>query len=120
VSVFTRLSRVGLEIFPITIEDEIKQFSVSRLDFLSPHFGGNAVQTHPPISEEKLQKHGFDNFMYAQLVSVQTVNGSPKIFTVFVSHFTHMRHHFQEHQVCGCVLVDPALAQWKMYGCWCG
>lgn len=69
-SVFTRLSRVGLEIFPIAIEDEIKQFSVSRLDFLSPHFGGNAVQSHPLLSEKNLQKHGFDNFMYAKLVSV--------------------------------------------------
>ena len=71
VSVFTRLSRVGLEIFPVTIEDKIKELSVSRMWFLAPHFGGSAVQTHPRIGKKKLQQHGFDNFMYATLVSTQ-------------------------------------------------
>lgn len=70
VSVFTRLSRIGLEIFPITIEDEIKWFSVGRI-FLSQHFGGTSRGTFPTIKEERVQKHGFDNLMYASLVSTQ-------------------------------------------------
>jgi len=69
VSVFTRLSRVGLEIFPITIEDKVKVLSVSRQGFLSKHFGGSSVSTHPKISKKNLRKHGFDNFMYIPLVS---------------------------------------------------
>jgi len=70
-SVFTRLSRVGLEIFPITIEDEVKEFLVSRTSFLSPYFGGSSVSTLPTISSDNVAKRGYDNFMYISLVSVQ-------------------------------------------------
>jgi len=70
VTVFTRLSKIGLEIFPITIEDEVKEFSVSRA-LLSTHFGGSAVATFPDISQGMLQKHGFDKWMCINLVSAQ-------------------------------------------------
>ena len=68
VSVFTRLSKIGLDIFPITVEDEIKEFSVSRA-FLSTKFGGGRVDTYPTIEAEKFRSHGFGNFMYVNLVS---------------------------------------------------
>ena len=71
VSVFTRLSKIGLEIFSITIEDEIKELSVSR-QLLSKHFGGGRVATFPEIRQDKLQKHGFDKWMCMNLVSAQT------------------------------------------------
>ena len=71
VSVFTRLSRVGLAIFPITIENKIKDLSVSRMWYLSGHFGGGPVGTFPIIGKEKLEKHGFDHFMYLPLVSMR-------------------------------------------------
>lgn len=70
VSVYTRLSRVGLELFPISIEDEIKEVSVSRI-LLSMKFGGSAVETFPGIKEQRLRKHGFDRFMCINLVSLQ-------------------------------------------------
>ena len=54
VSIFTRLSRIGLELFPITIEDEIKEFSVRR-PFLSHHFGGSAVGTFPVIKKDRVR-----------------------------------------------------------------
>lgn len=69
VSVFTRLSRIGLEIFPITLEDKIKGFLVGRF-FLSRNFGGNPAEVFPAIEKERLQDHGFDNFMYCTLVSM--------------------------------------------------
>jgi len=49
----------------------MKKLSVPRQGFLSKHFGGSWMKTHPEISEANLQKHGFDNFMYLQLVSEQ-------------------------------------------------
>jgi len=70
VSVFTRLSKVGLGIFPITIEEEIKELAVARL-LISKTFGGNTVQAFPDIGEESLEGHGFDNFMCISLVSTQ-------------------------------------------------
>jgi len=70
VTVFTRLSKIGLEIFPITIEDEIKEFSVSRVKFLSTYFGGSSVDTFPSIKQDRVQKHGFDKFMCINLVSM--------------------------------------------------
>ena len=72
VSVFTRLSRIGLEIFPITVEDEVKGFSVARA-LLSAHFGGSSRGAFPNIKKEKVKKHGFDNLMYANLVSTQNL-----------------------------------------------
>ncbi|KAF9779240.1 hypothetical protein BJ322DRAFT_1113588 [Thelephora terrestris] len=67
VSVFTRLSKVGLEIFPVTIEGQIQELSVSRR-FLSLHFGGSPVGSYPTIGKKKLESHGFDNFMYVSLL----------------------------------------------------
>lgn len=82
VSVYTRLSKIGLDIFPIPIEDKIKEFSIGRL-FLSKHFGGSSVDAFPRIKQKRLKEHGFDKFMYLPLVSnVQTVhNGHPRILT---------------------------------------
>ena len=68
VSVYTRLSKIGLETFPITIEEEIKDFAVGRI-FLSQHFGGSPVGTFPTTKEERILQHGFDNLMYANTVS---------------------------------------------------
>lgn len=76
VSVFTRLSKIGLEIFPITIEDEIKKFLVRR-SFLSAHFGGSRVDIRPTISQDNRRKHGFDNFMYIGLVRTLDLNDNP-------------------------------------------
>lgn len=70
ISVYTRLSKIGLDVFPITIEDKIKEFSTSRR-FLSKHFGGSAVRAFPNIDQEKSAKHGFDKFMYIPLVSIK-------------------------------------------------
>ena len=60
VSVFTRLSKIGLEIFPITIEDELKELAVARI-LISKTFGGSAVDVFPDISEKRLEEHGFGN-----------------------------------------------------------
>ena len=74
VSVYTRLSKIGLDIFPITIEDGVKDFSVSRL-FLSKHFGGSAVDAFPRIKAKRFKEHGFGKFMYIPLVSnTETAN----------------------------------------------
>lgn len=70
VSVFTRLSKIGLEIFPITVADEIKNFIVGRI-LLSQHFGGTSRGPFPRVMEERVRGHGFDNFMYANLVSIR-------------------------------------------------
>jgi len=71
VTVFTRLSKIGLEIFPITIEDEIKEFSITR-GLLSKHFGGGRVATFPEIRQwDESQEHGFDKWMCINLVSAQ-------------------------------------------------
>ena len=111
VSVFTRLSRVGLEIFPTTIEDEIKELSVSRPKILSKYFGGSPVGTHPQVKEEKFKQHGFGNFMYIKMVSEHTRMGddSPRMLTEFISLSTHMHHHFREHLASGCVYALTAL-----------
>lgn len=69
-SVFTRLSKIGLDVFPITIEDEIKQLSVTRA-LLSKEFGGSAMATFPTIDKEKSLQHGFDKFMCISMVSAQ-------------------------------------------------
>ena len=71
ISVFTRLAKIGLEVFPIAVADEIKGFTVGRL-LLSQHFGGASRGPFPHVKEERVQKHGFDNFMYANLVSTFT------------------------------------------------
>jgi len=63
--------KVGLEIFPVTIEDEVKEFSVPRQGFLSQYFGGNAMSTRPSISPKMLARRGYDNFMYIKLVSMR-------------------------------------------------
>jgi len=68
VSVYTRLSKIGLDIFPITIEDKIKEFSIGRV-FLSQLFGGSPVDVFPKVKPKKFKKHGFDNFIYIPLVS---------------------------------------------------
>jgi hypothetical protein len=84
VSVFTRLSRIGLEIFPITIEDEIRDFSISRV-LISQHFGGTARGTFPAIKKERVQQHGFDNFMCANLVSIQHYKDHPSEILISIS-----------------------------------
>jgi len=68
VSVYTRLSKIGLDIFLITIEDKIKEFSIGRV-FLSQLFGGSPVDAFPKIKAKRFKEHGFDNFIYIPLVS---------------------------------------------------
>ncbi|KAF9646510.1 hypothetical protein BDM02DRAFT_3099721, partial [Thelephora ganbajun] len=68
--------------FPITIEDEIKELSVSRL-FLSKYFGGSAVATFPKLLEDNIQRHGFDNFMCINLTlhpHAPSVPGAPGLW----------------------------------------
>ena len=111
VSVFTRLSKIGLEIFPITIENKIKELSVSRQGFLSKEFGGNSVETHPEISKEKFQKCGFGNFMYITLVSEHagTADSGPKVLIARIRRSTRMHRRSRVHQVSGCVVVTAPI-----------
>ena len=117
ISVFTRLSKIGLEVFPVTIEAKVKELSVSRPGVLSKNFGGSPMGVHPKISPKNLQNHGFDNFMYVTLVSerTETVNDNPRILTAFTSRFIRMRRRFQGHQVSGCPPVI-AIAQGRTCG----
>ena len=111
VSVFTRLSKIGLEIFPITIEDELKELAVARI-LISKTFGGSAVDVFPDISEKRLEEHGFGNFMCITLVSTQK---TAKVVTLEYSRsphflpdsvllprpFIHMRPHCRVPRVYG-------------------
>ena len=120
VSVFTRLSKVGLEIFPITIGSEIRELLVSRRGLLSKHFGGCSRGTFPSIKKEKFERHGFDNFMYVHLVSerAQTMVGErqSQLLTGFVSHSTLMSHRFQERRASGHTSGSPNRLRGKMCG----
>ena len=67
-SVYARLSKFGLDIFPIPIEDEIKELPVGRV-FLSKQFGGSSVRAFPTINPKRFKEHGFNKLMYIPLVS---------------------------------------------------
>ena len=65
--------KIGLEIFPVTIEDEVKEFSVLHQGFLLQYFwwkrNGNASIHQPRDACEAWAR--YDNFMYIKLVSMQ-------------------------------------------------
>ncbi|KIY49580.1 hypothetical protein FISHEDRAFT_29173, partial [Fistulina hepatica ATCC 64428] len=75
------------------IEGEAKPFDV-KLDkndvdviaprtFLSHYYGGNRQETFPKVREEKVAEHGFNDFMYPNLLfnpMAPQVPGFPGLF----------------------------------------
>ncbi|KAH6873719.1 hypothetical protein BKA70DRAFT_282133 [Coprinopsis sp. MPI-PUGE-AT-0042] len=56
-------AKIPPDLFPITLDREIRDVCVSRV-FLSKTWGGGFVATFPTIGAEKLDQHGLDDFMF--------------------------------------------------------
>ncbi|KAF9457258.1 hypothetical protein BDZ94DRAFT_256303 [Collybia nuda] len=65
-TVFRRIDDLNIKEFPINLDDELLNETVTR-DFLSSTFGGNSQATFPQISAKNVQKHGFNDFMCLNL-----------------------------------------------------
>lgn len=61
-TVFRRVEALGIKPYPLTMDDDILNFTVSR-DFVTATYGGNTQQTFPPISKKNLARDGFGDFM---------------------------------------------------------
>ncbi|KAH6884378.1 hypothetical protein BKA70DRAFT_1339781 [Coprinopsis sp. MPI-PUGE-AT-0042] len=60
-------AKIPPDLFPITLDREIRDVCVSRV-FLSKTWGGGFVATFPTICEEKFNQHGLNDFMFPGLV----------------------------------------------------
>lgn len=56
-------STIGFELYPIPLEVDILETTVSRM-FMSHLYGGNVQETFPRPRKELLEIHGLDDFMY--------------------------------------------------------
>ncbi|KDQ52049.1 hypothetical protein JAAARDRAFT_184640 [Jaapia argillacea MUCL 33604] len=61
-TVYERIRTIGFEPYPITLDEGIKDVKVPRA-FVSNLFGGNPQKTFPEVASERVQQHGYDNFM---------------------------------------------------------
>ncbi|KAJ6579570.1 hypothetical protein DFH09DRAFT_913133, partial [Mycena vulgaris] len=70
------------EPYPINLSPDIKDVCTRR-DFMRGHYGGNAQQAFPPISNENYMKTGYRYFMYPNLVQnpeAPMIPGAPGLF----------------------------------------
>ncbi|KDR74309.1 hypothetical protein GALMADRAFT_250113 [Galerina marginata CBS 339.88] len=62
-SIRDRLIPIGLDPFPITLDENLQNTTVSRA-FMSSRYGGNTQETFPNIGARHLATHGMNDFMY--------------------------------------------------------
>ncbi|EIW83872.1 hypothetical protein CONPUDRAFT_142400 [Coniophora puteana RWD-64-598 SS2] len=66
-SVYNRIAKVGMELYPGVPDDPIFTSLVAPREFYSHLFGGSCQSTFPTISKRNLERHGYDDFMYTLL-----------------------------------------------------
>ncbi|TFY58421.1 hypothetical protein EVG20_g8158 [Dentipellis fragilis] len=81
-TVQSRINAIGSTPFPITLDPALRDVPVSRV-YMSAMYGGNSIETFPPIGEEMLAKYGFNDFCYITLEynpSAPTEPGHPGLW----------------------------------------
>jgi hypothetical protein len=73
---------ISLDPFPIDLEKTIRDTPVNR-DFMSNKYGGSSVAVFPSISKERVEQHGYNDFMYLTMKyhpNAPQVPGAPGLF----------------------------------------
>ncbi|KAF8075798.1 hypothetical protein FPV67DRAFT_1710985 [Lyophyllum atratum] len=66
-SVLQRLDNINVKPFPLQLDDDLLDFTVSR-DFVSGMYGGNTMTTFPTIGEGKGAHHNYRGFMFLNML----------------------------------------------------
>ena len=65
-SIHDRLKGVGYKPYPVELDDETRNKTVTRA-FISAQYGGSAFSTFPTISKEHLDRHKMNDWMFPNL-----------------------------------------------------
>ncbi|THU78144.1 hypothetical protein K435DRAFT_845899 [Dendrothele bispora CBS 962.96] len=63
---YSRLKDIQLDLYPISLEPSILHSTVTR-QFMCHQYGGSNAACFPNISQERVEKHGYNDFMYLNL-----------------------------------------------------
>ena len=64
--VFDRLKDIGLDKYPITLDEATRYHTFSRY-YIANLYGGSTVDTFPNVDPEKVAVHGINNFCFPSL-----------------------------------------------------
>ncbi|KAA1477489.1 hypothetical protein DENSPDRAFT_755659, partial [Dentipellis sp. KUC8613] len=110
-TVQSRIDAIGRAPFPITLDPALSGVPVSRA-YMSATYGGNSIETFPPIGGEMLEKHGLNDFCYITLEynpSAPTEPGHPGLWF-------NSSPHEQEHPTPYRTFVRLRVNEWLYVG----